>query len=118
MAAKYVLKPTSDRQYLFNLQASNGQVILISERYTSKSGAQNGIASVRENSPLDERYERLTSTNGQPYFVLRAANHEIIGTSELYSSAFAMETGIRSVKENGPSATVDDQTESAGSASS
>ena len=40
MATEYVLKPTSDEQYLFNLQAATGQVILISERYTGTIVAQ------------------------------------------------------------------------------
>lgn len=34
------------------------------------------------------------------YFVLKAANGEIIGQSEMYSGDAAMENGIRSVKEN------------------
>jgi len=39
--------------------------------------------------------------------VLKAANGEIIGKSETYSSSWAMERGIRSVKRNAPSARVD-----------
>ena len=75
-----------------------------------KSSAENGIASVRTNSPHDERYERRTSSAKQPYFVLKASNGEIIGKSEMYSSNQAMENGINSVKENGPSASTDDRT--------
>ena len=41
--------------------------------------------------------------------VLKAANGEIIGTNEMYSSSAAMEDGIKSVKTNGPDADVDDQ---------
>ena len=109
MAAKYELK-SSDEQFMFNLIAGNGEVILTSERYTTKASADGGIASVKTNSPIDERYDRLTSTSDQPFFVLQAANGETIGTSEMYSSASAMETGIASVKKNGPAAEVDDRT--------
>ncbi len=42
---------------MFNLRAGNGQVILTSERYTTKAAALNGIESVRTNAPVDDRYE-------------------------------------------------------------
>ncbi len=109
MAAKYELKGTSDGQFMFNLKAANGEVILTSERYTEKASAENGIASVKQNSSDDGRYDRRTAKDGSPYFVLIAANGEVIGKSEMYSSAVAMENGIQSVKTNGPGASVEDQ---------
>src|SRR6185295_16136759 len=108
MAAKYELKKASDGQFVFNLKAGNGEVILTSERYKAKASATNGIESVRKNSPLDERYDRRVSSNSKPYFVLKAANHEDIGQSELYSSTSAMENGIDAVKKAGPTAPVED----------
>lgn len=68
------------------------------------------ISSLTVNAPLDERYERKTSAKNESYFVLRAANHEVIGRSEMYSSAAGMENGIASVKRNAPVASTDDQT--------
>ncbi|MET4615764.1 MULTISPECIES: YegP family protein [Stenotrophomonas] len=109
MAARYILS-RSGVQFRFVLKAGNGETILTSELYTTKQGAQGGIASVRLNSPLDARYERKNATNGLPMFNLKAANGERIGTSEQYSSTSARETGIQSVKANGPTAPVDDQT--------
>lgn len=106
MAAKFEIKQASNGQYMFNLKAANGQVILTSEMYGSKSGAENGIASVKTNAPLDERYERKTSSDGSHYFALRAANHQVIGASQMYASAAAMEAGVASVKENAPTATI------------
>lgn len=111
MAGKYELKKTSNGEFMFNLKAGNGEVILTSERYAAKSGAQNGIESVRVNSPHDSRYDRRASSAGQPYFVLKAGNGEIIGKSEMYSSASARDNGIESVKTNGSTTTVDDLTE-------
>lgn len=72
----------------------------------TKAGAENGIESVRNNAPNDSRYDRKTSVSGQPYFVLKAANGEPIGNSEMYSSTTAMENGIASVKTNAPTASV------------
>ncbi len=109
MSGYYELKRSGD-QYMFNLKAGNHEVILTSERYTTKASAQDGIASVRQNSPLDERYQRKTATNGSPYFTLTAANGQSIGRSEMYSSAAARDAGIASVKTNGPSTVVKDNT--------
>lgn len=110
MAAKYVLKKTTNNEYMFNLRAGNAEVILTSERYDTKAGAENGIQSVRDNSPHDHRYDRRTATTGQPYFALKAPNGRVIGTSELYNSITARERGIESVKHNGPGAPTEDQT--------
>ncbi len=43
-------------------------------------------------------------------FNLLAANHQVIGTSELYESASARDNGIESVKKNAPGADVVDMT--------
>ena len=110
MAAKFDLKKTANDKFMFNLKAGNGEIILTSEMYESKSAAENGIDSVKENAPNDDRYERKTSKSDQPYFVLKAANHQVIGQSEMYSSTSAMENGIESVKKNAPDARIDDQT--------
>lgn len=110
MAGKFVLKKSTSGQFHFHLQAGNGETILRSEQYAAKAGAENGIKSVKANAPLDERYERKTAKNGQPMFNLKAANHEIIGTSETYSSETARDAGIASVKTNAPGAAIDDQT--------
>ena len=110
MASRFVLSGSTAAQFRFVLKAGNNESILTSERYASKAGALNGIQSVRTNSPNDARYERKNSVNGSPMFNLKAANGEVIGTSETYSSVAARETGIASVKANGPIAPIDDQT--------
>jgi uncharacterized protein YegP (UPF0339 family) len=105
---KFEIKTDKSGQYRFNLKASNGQVILSSEAYTSKAGCEGGIESVRTNSQIDTRYKRKTASNDSPYFNLKASNGQVIGTSEMYSSTSAMETGITSVKTSAPKATVED----------
>ena len=104
MAAKFELLSSRDNQTYFNLKAANGEIILTSEMYTSKGGAANGITSVKTNAPNDARYDRRTSEAGEPYFVLKAANGEIIGRSEMYSSESGRDNGIQSVKDNAPNA--------------
>ena len=110
MASKYELKTSKNGQFVFNLKAANGQVILTSESYTTKDAALNGIESVRKNSQVDTNFERKTATNNQPYFTLKAANGQTIGKSELYSGTAAMENGIASVKTNASGASVEEVT--------
>jgi len=107
---KFVAFKGNDDQFYFRLQAENGEPILASEGYESSGGWENGIESVKENSPLDERYERKTSTNDKPYFVLKAANGEPIGRSEMYESEASRETGINAVKRVAPIAPTEDTT--------
>ncbi len=111
MAGKFELKRSNSGQFMFNLKAGNNQIILTSELYREKASAQNGIESVKKNAGDDANYERKTSIKGDPYFVLKATNGQIIGKSEMYSSASAMEKGIASVKANADGATVVNLTE-------
>ncbi len=112
MAGKFEINKSKNGKFLFNLKAANGQIILSSQMYEAKPSAENGVESCRTNGVLDERFERATSSAGQPYFNLKAANGQVIGRSEMYSSAAAMENGITSVKTNAPDATLKDLTES------
>jgi uncharacterized protein len=110
MSAKFDLKQGGSGQFMFNLKAGNGEVILTSELYKQKQSAIVGIDSVKANAGDDTRYERKTAKNGQAFFVLTATNGQIIGKSEMYSSVSAMENGIQSVKKNGPAAPIQDST--------
>ncbi|MFZ3088713.1 MAG: YegP family protein [Methylotenera sp.] len=110
MAGKFELKIAKSGQFHFSLLANNGQVILQSEMYESKASALNGIASIQKNAADDARYERLVSKSNKPYFVLKAANQQIIGQSQQYESEAARDNGIESVKKNAPDATVIDLT--------
>ena len=92
MASAFVLTKNTAAKFRFNLRAGNNEIILTSESYETKTGALNGIASVRENAPDDNRYTRKTATNGSPYFV------------ELYSSASARDNGISAVMKTAPDA--------------
>ncbi|MCA8963060.1 MAG: YegP family protein [Planctomycetes bacterium] len=111
MAGKFELSTSKDGQFMWNLKAGNGQIILTSERYKAKASALNGVESVRKNSQDDARFDRRESKKGEPYFVLTATNGEIIGRSEMYSSNSAMENGIDSVRRHAVEAKLVEETE-------
>lgn len=96
----YEIKTTQNGKFMFNLKAANHEVILTSEVYEQKASALAGIESVRKNGPDAANYELKTSSANQPYFVLKAANQQVIGKSEMYSSETAAKNGIASVQKN------------------
>jgi uncharacterized protein YegP (UPF0339 family) len=52
MAGKFELYTDAGGKYRFRLRAGNGEIIAVSsEAYESKSGAENGIESVKTNAP-------------------------------------------------------------------
>jgi hypothetical protein len=110
MKGYYELKKAADGRYQFNLCAGNHEVILSSQLYAEKAGAENGIASVRENGTHENRFERKLSAKGEPYFSLKAANGQLIGSSEMYGSEASRDNGIRSVMSNCPTPVVKDLT--------
>lgn len=101
---KFSTKTGKDGQHYFNLLATNGQVILTSEGYTTTAAMNNGIESVKKNAPEDKHYDREESKNGKFYFNLKAGNGQVIGKSQMYESTASRDNGIESVKKNAPEA--------------
>lgn len=110
MAGKFEIKKSNNGKFHFNLKAGNGQIILSSEMYETKTACENGIASVKKNAADAGRFEKRASAKGDPYFILKAGNGQEIGRSEMYSSDTACENGIQSVKNNAPDAVIVDTT--------
>ena len=103
-----IYKSEKNEKFYFRLKAKNGQVILTSQGYANKAGAKNGVESVKKNAPDDSKYERKESSNGKVFFNLKAANTQIIGSSQMYKSKDGLEKGIASVKKNAAEGSVKD----------
>ncbi len=116
--SKFVIRNTASG-IKFDLLATNGQVILSSEVYTSRAAALKSIAGIRlisasanvENQ-TEEGYRVMTHPKfelyqdkaGQFRFRLKARNGKIVGTSEGYTNKAGALNGIESVKQNAPEA--------------
>ncbi len=87
----------ADGQFYFSLKSANHKIVLQSEGYKSRSGAENGIASVQNNAVYAEQFNVLEAESGENYFVLKAKNNEIIGVSEMYASKSNAERGAETV---------------------
>lgn len=75
-------------QWLFEVIGAKGEIVLMSEDYSSKSNALNGILSVEENGVQEARYE-VVEDAGNWSFVLRAGNNEVIADSQTFQSEAA-----------------------------
>ncbi|MEM7280914.1 MAG: YegP family protein [Pseudomonadota bacterium] len=100
MPGKFEIYKTKKGDYRFRLKAANGECILTSQNYKSKAGAKNGVESVRKNAGSKGRFEVRKAKNGKDYFVLKAGNHQVIGTSEMYNSGSSCSNGMKSVGKN------------------
>lgn len=108
MAGWFELSKSGEGRFRFVLKAGNGETILSSELYKSKGSAEAGIASVQANCTTEDRYERKTASNGKSFFNLKAANHQVIGTSQMYASERSRDSGIASVKNYGTTKAIKD----------
>ena len=114
---KFVMK-VSPAGARFNLLASNGQVIAVSQSYSGEDACLTGIESVRQSclGPVEnqtvENFEGLTHPKVEGYldkggeyrFRLKASNGQIVATGEGYTSLDGCLNGIDSIKRNAPDA--------------
>ena len=106
---------------MFNLNASNGQVIATSEVYNSDAACRKGIESVRKNAPIapienqtvegfqkekHPKFEVYTDKAGEFRFRLKATNGQIIAVGEGYKQLASCLNGIESIKKNAPDAEI------------
>ena len=113
----FKVKETS-KGFVFHLVAGNGEIIGISESYTTKSGCLKGVESVRKNadakvedqtageSVTNPKFEIYLDKGGQFRFRLKASNGENILASEGYAAKSGCKNGIESVRKNAPDSDV------------
>ena len=117
---KFVVK-TTKTGFVFNLKAGNGEVIAVSEVYTTEDACMKGIESVRKNAVAAkledqtvEGFEKVTNPKFEVYtdkagefrLRLKARNGEIIATGEGYKAKPSCLNGIDSIRRNAPEAAV------------
>jgi uncharacterized protein YegP (UPF0339 family) len=110
MPAKFQVKKARNGKFYFNYLAANGEIVLTSQMYASKATAKKGIASVQNNATDMDQIEANTNKKGEHYFVLKAKNQQVIGTSEGYAGRTGMKNGMKSVSKNAPKAVTEDIT--------
>jgi uncharacterized protein len=110
MEGWFELSKTADGQFRFALKADEKTTLLASELYRSRSSAENGIAAVRSNCSVDKHYEKKVASNGKFFFNLKAANNQVIGTSQMFATEEARDQCLAAAKTAGASMSVRDTT--------
>ena len=106
MAGKFEIFKDKGGKFRFRLKASNGEIILSSQGYASRSGVHNGIKSVRNHCTQKDCFQVKKTAAGHR-FNLVAVNGRVIGSSETYKSTAACSNGVASVRKNAPKAKVE-----------
>lgn len=120
---KFIIKKASDGSYMFNLKASNNEIIATSEMYTTLDKCKKGIASVQTNAMTsgiadltvpdpdsvitNPKFEIFFDKAGEYRFRLKAKNGEIIIQSQGYSAKSSCKNGIESVRKNAATDTIE-----------
>ncbi len=75
-----------DNKTYFRLRAGNGQIVLQSQGYSSKSAAEGGITSVKKSAVDATNFDVIEGVDGQHTFRLVASNGKTVGRGEMYVS--------------------------------
>jgi len=84
-------------EFRFNIFASNGEIVLSSESYTTEAAAWNGAYAVQDAAKIASSFAILTASDGRFYFTLTAENGQVVGVSQMYTTKQAAQAGITSV---------------------
>jgi uncharacterized protein YegP (UPF0339 family) len=85
------------KEWRFRIKSKQGHILMASEAYTQRHNCLEGFASCKVNGINKKNYNVLTSKNKKFYYTLVAQNHEIIGTSPLYTTAEERDTALNTL---------------------
>lgn len=102
--SKFFKEDTTEYYFAY---IENEQLIFKSEGYTTESGRDNGIKSVKKNAPIEKRYRLVKLGDGEWCLSLRAGNHKEVAVTRTMDSEAAAWSLLPSQRDKGmPLATV------------
>ena len=94
---KWIIEVKSAGEYMSKLLASNGEVMLSSEIYTTEEGARNGIATIIKG--IDNgKFIIYEDKNKNYYYKLKTSNNRFLCAGEIYKSEDQCLKAVESVK--------------------
>ncbi len=94
---KWVVELKSAGEYMSKLLASNGEVMLSSEIYTTEEGARNGIASILRGVE-NGKFVIYQDKNKNYYYKLKTTTNRLLCVGEIYKSKDQCYKAVESVK--------------------
>jgi uncharacterized protein YegP (UPF0339 family) len=109
MAAEFELRKSKNNTFTYHLKLAFGQILFNSPEMPDKDAAISGIEACKQRAADDANYERKKLSTGAHYFLLKSADGQVLGRSELYSSPKTLENGVEQSKSNTPGAKFEDK---------
>ncbi len=94
---KWIIERESDDEFVSKLLASNGEVMLTSEIYTTEDGARSGIETIIR-SILADNFTIYQDKNNNYYYKISSANNRLLCAGEIYKSKDGCLNAVQSVK--------------------
>ncbi len=94
---KWIVEKESDGEFVSKLLASNGEVMLTSEIYTTEEGARNGIATIIRGVESNN-FIVYQDKNNNYYYKIKTANNRLLCAGEIYKAKDACLKAVESVK--------------------
>jgi uncharacterized protein YegP (UPF0339 family) len=96
--ARFEVFSGENKKFYFHLRARNGEIVLGSQGYTTKSSALSGIQSVKTNGVDDARWTVFEAIDGEFGIRLQAGNYRTIGMGELYTTESNANAGVDTIE--------------------
>lgn len=104
---KWTVETRGGNEYVAKLTASNGEVMLASESYSTENGARSGIATIIK-TVSNGKFVIYRDKNDNYYFKLKTAANRLICVGGIYKAKDQCERAVESVKRIAPAAVVYD----------
>ena len=101
---KWTIEIKREKEYIAQLLASNGEIMLNSEVYSTPEGAKNGVTTII-NGIKNGKFVVYNDKSGEYYFKLKSANNKLLCAGEIYKTKDGCLSALESVKriaENSP----------------
>lgn len=105
---KWVIEMKGDNEYFSKLYASNGEVMLSSEIYTTEDGARNGIETIIRGVEAG-KFVIYQDKNKNYYYKVKTANNRLLCVGEIYKAKDQCLKAVESVKRIAKDSPVADQ---------
>lgn len=96
-SGKWVIEQKAAGEFLSKLCASNGEVMLTSEVYSTENGARSGIATIVKATAAGE-FVIYRDKKDNYYYKLKSANNRLLCVGEIYKAKDQCERAVESVK--------------------
>ena len=105
---KWVIIKKAEGEYLANLKASNGQIVLTSESYSTDKSAKKGIETIKKNIAADN-FQIYKDKKDRFFYKLKDSANRLLCIGEVYNTKPRCLSAIESVKRFAEKATISEE---------